>query len=307
MPAQVPPGHTRGAIVVIGPSSINVAETTNRLIPQRLGQQQLWQRFWSEAGGYGARIVICGTPGTEAESNHYHTLLTTMEADSVQQIQIATRTAAMEAHHNRTIEGATGILLLASAPFHLAALLGGTPLATAIRRANAQGKTVAGAGESAAFLCQHMITTNDAEEMPKPLLLRDLIHFAPGLGLVNRLLLTVASAAQPAMQHHLTALLTAVAHNPFLVGVTVEPDTGIVIYPDTTVEVIGANNVLLVDGHLISYTDIHEAKRGQSLSVHGVQLHLLKQGQTYNFDAHQVRPPSVSDIPVEGASEHVTF
>ncbi|MEZ4733549.1 MAG: hypothetical protein R3E79_41160 [Caldilineaceae bacterium] len=306
MPAPVPPGHTRGAIVVIGPNSTSIAETTNGLSQQR-GQQQLWQRFWSEAGGYGARIVICGTPGTEAESSAYHTLLMTMEAASVQQIQLATRGAALEADHSRAIEGATGILLLAPTPFHLAALLGGTPLATTIRRANARGKTVAGAGDSAAFLCQHMITANHTDERPKPRLLRDLIHFAPGLGLVNRLLFTVASAAKPTTQHHLVALLTAVAHNPFLIGVAIEANTGIVIYPDTTVEVFGANNVLLVDGHLISYTDIHEAKRDQLLSVHGVQLHLLKQGQTYNFDTHTVHPQSDTDIPVEGAPEHVTF
>jgi len=287
MPAPVPAGYTRGAIVVIGTTTT----------PER--QQPLLQRFWNEAGGYGARMLICATPGTETQSQAYCTLLQTMEAERVEQIQIHDRSATNNADYHAAIDQATGILLLATTPAHVAALIGGTQLATTIRRANARGKTVAGTGDSAAILCQHILQTDNDHSAANPLLHR--IQFAPGLGIVNRLLLAIEPQTQPAIQHQLAALLTAVAHNPFLIGVEIEPDTGIVIYADTTVEVFGANNVVIVDGHTISYTDVAETKRHSPISVHGVQLHVLKHGQTFNFDSHQARPQTVSDIPIEGA------
>lgn len=293
MPAPVPAGYTRGAIVVIG-------TTTNAAL-----QEQLLQRFWNEAGGYGARILICSAPGTERQSAGFAAQLRQMEAASVDALSISDRQAARQAEQ-QFVERATGILLLAPSPLHVAALIGGTQLATAIRRANAIGKTVAGAGASAAILCQHILTLQSAQPDIAPMLQRDLIQFAPGLGMVNRLLLTIEPQPQPAT-HQIAHLLTAVAYNPFLVGVDLEADTGIVIYPDTTLEVFGANNVLIVDGHAITHTDVTTTTRPSAGSVHGVQVHVLRHGQTFTFDAHEARPQPATDIPAEGAPNHQLF
>lgn len=126
MPAPVPAGYTRGALVVIGTTTTHAS------------QEQLLQRFWNEAGGYGARLLLCGTPGTEAQSTTYYDQLVAMEATSVTQMSVEERSTTTTAHYHNAIEQATGILLLAPTPFHVAALLGGTPLATALRRANAR-------------------------------------------------------------------------------------------------------------------------------------------------------------------------
>lgn len=288
MPAPVPAGYTRGAILLFNP-----------VTPER--QKALLQRFWNEAGGYGARILICEMPGSAAQSQLYGELLRQMEAEHVEQIQILERSATQNTAYHTAIDQATGILLLAATPLHAATLIGGTQLATILRRANARGKAVAGIGESAAILCQHMLQSQHEEEGAQPLLHRDLIQFTPGLGMVNRLLLAIEPPEQGPHLHQLAALLTAIAYNPFLVGVDIEADTGIVIYPDTTVEVFGANNVVIVDGSQISYTDVAETKRHTPISVHGVQLHVLKHGQTFHFDSRQVQPQAASEIPLEGA------
>lgn len=294
MPAPVPAGYTRGALVVLGTTTSPTA------------QEQLLQRFWNEAGGYGARLLICGTSGTETQSATYYEQLLAMEANSVTQVQINERSNATAPHYQSAIEQATGILLLAPSPFHIAALIGGTQLATTLRRANACGKTVAGAGSSAAILCQHMMTTSSPQPASSLMLPRDLIHFAPGLGMVNRLLLAVQPQPQPA-PYQLASLLTALAYNPFLVGVDIAPDTGMVIYPDATLEVFGANNVLIVDGHTVSHTDVMDGSVSGALSLHDVRLHLLKHGQTFNFDNHTVKPQPATDIPTAGAPDHVSF
>jgi cyanophycinase len=294
MPAPVPAGYTRGALVVIG-------TTTSATL-----QEQLLQRFWNEAGGYGARILLCAAPGTEKESGVYANQLRLMEAASVDLLPIQDRQSARNTAHQSSVERATGILLLAPSALHVAALIGGTQLATAIRRANAVGKAVAGAGPSAAILCQHILTQPNDQESGAPLLQRDLIQFAPGLGMVNRLILAVEPLPRPA-SHQLAGLLTAIAYNPFLVGVDIEADTGVVIYPDTTLEVFGVNNVLLVDGHTITHTDVTTVAHPNAGSVHSVQLHVLRHGQTFTFDTHTVKPQSPTDIPTEGAPNHQLF
>jgi hypothetical protein len=48
MPAPVPPGFTRGPILFLNPVD-------------EAGEQHLLQRFWTDAGGYGGRIVLIAT------------------------------------------------------------------------------------------------------------------------------------------------------------------------------------------------------------------------------------------------------
>ncbi len=286
MPSQVPPGYTRGAILFVGAMQDAASEAT------------LLQRFWDEAGAYGARILIISTIAEEnLVAERYRELFVNWESDSVTLLPIQNR---LEARHDRSavmVENATGILLVGDSALRMASTMGGTILATAIRRANARGKVVCGVGACASILCQHMIAYDNRTLIPHPFLHRRLIQFAPGLGIVNRLLLDSSNDPADGLAMRLSRLLSAVAHNPFLVGVSLELDTGVVVYPDTTLEVFGHNSALLVDGNEITYTDVHQYQEEGPLSVLGVQIHVLGRGYTFNFDARMVQPPDESDIP----------
>lgn len=294
MPSIVPPGYTRGPILFLGPTS-----ETAELRP-------LLQRFWNEAGGYGGRLLLIGA-GSTALLTTYAEALKTMEADSVQTLRIAQREDANHERHLHQVDEATGILLVAENGLHLAGLLGGTGLAQALRRANAHGKTIGGVGRSGAVLCQHMIADEARATHAHPFLHRRLIQFAPGLGLVNRLALDVEQSATTDLHGGLARLLTAVAYNPFLIGVSLEADTGIVVYPDTTLEVFGRYNALVVDGGPITHTSLHASDESQPPAVLNTVVHVLAAGYTFNFDQRVAQPPPPSDIPTEGAIDHVTF
>lgn len=303
MPAPVPPGFTRGPILFLGPTS-----------QQQVGhyaENQLLQRFIHEAGDYGARLAIVSSSASAAQQS-YQQLLAAMEVDSVETVTVATRSDAMTDTYTAQLEQATGILLVAESALQLAGLIGGTPLAQTIRRANAQGKVVCGVGRSASILCQHTIAFENRQQFPRPFVHRHLIQFAPGLGIVNRLVLDVEQEADIDLHGGVARLLAAVAYNPFLVGVSIEADTGIAVYPDTTLEVFGMNNVLIVDGNSISHTDVHEQdlpERNQhrpSVLLNST-LHVLSHGYTFNFDTREAHLPSQDDIPTEGGPAHVTF
>ncbi|MEZ4861363.1 MAG: cyanophycinase [Caldilineaceae bacterium] len=295
MPAPVPPGYTRGPLLFLGPATDVDAE------------QQLLQHFWNAAGGYGGRLLLVAVAAEQALVNHYSHLLTTMEAATITQLTIDQRAAARQPAHEAAVANATGILLLGQSALKLAGLIGGTPLAQAIRRANATGKTLCGIGRTAAILCQHMVAFETRDQRPHPFLHRHLIQFAPGLGLVNRLVLDVE--ANPSVDIHtgIARLLTAVAYNPFLVGVSLEANTGIALYSDTTLEVFGVNNVIIIDGGQVETTDVHEEEAERPVTIVGAQLHALTHGYTFNFDQHIVQPPPSSDIPTGGGPDGVTF
>jgi cyanophycinase len=294
MPAPIPPGHTRGPIVFLGSTS------------EGYTKDLLLQRFLNEAGGYGARIVVVGIGQSPAPAL-YQQGLASLEAERVQLLTIERRADALGSALTALLEQATGILLVAESALQLAGLIGGTPLAQTIRRANAQGKTVGGIGRSAAILCQHMIAFETRAQQPRPFVHRQLIQFAPGLGIVNRVVLDIEHDAAVDVHQGLARLLAAVAYNPFLVGVSIEADTGVVIYPDTTLEAFGANNVLVLDGNGVTHTNVHERDATKPAALLGTTLHLLSHGYTFNFDQRQAYPPPPSDIPTEGAPNHEPF
>lgn len=293
MPALVPPGFTRGPILFLGSAA-------NQPIDARL-----LQRFWTEAGSYGARILIVPTAASQAAADPYVQLFTQWEAGAINVLTVQNRPEAQQAHHLALIDQATAILILDGNPLRFASILGGTPVAQAIRRANARGKIVASIGRGGAILCQHMLVFEPSPADPEPFLHRRLIQFAPGLGIINRLVLDVTNGAE-GLQAGLGRLLTAVAYNPFLVGVNLEAGAGVAIYAESTLEVFGAGSVLLVDGAGISYTNVHEYEREEPLSLIGVQLHVLARGYTFNFDQRTVHPPVSSDIPMTVMPEQNT-
>jgi cyanophycinase len=287
MPAPVPAGFTRGSILFLGSCQSKQSEDL------------LLQHFWEEAGAYGSRIVLLPADEESATlARRYADLFTRWESDSVELILINSREAALRSTHLERIESATAILLLGENPVWLASILGGTPLAQAIRRANARGKAVGGYGRAAALLCEHMIAyETDTGDDRKPFLRRHLIHFAPGLGITNRAVIDVTPAESSAAMNRLARLLHAVAYNPFLVGVGLEVDTGAVIYADNTLEIFGQNSALLVDGAEMSHTDIHEFRRSTPLSLLGARVHVLGAKYTFNLQNRTGHAPMDSDIP----------
>jgi cyanophycinase len=292
MPAPVPSGYTRGSIQFIAACQDQQRE------------QELFQRFWEEGGAYGSRIVLLSAEGENAPTaDRCTSLFNEWESDSVTLLTVESRQAALHAGNLDQVEGATAILLLGANPLKLASLLGGTPLAQAIRRANARGKAIAGYGPAAALLCEHMIAFETGSEEELPFLRRHAIQFAPGLGITNRVVLDTTPSEPGDGWNRLARLLCAVAYNPFLLGVGLEVDTGAAIYADNTLEIFGQNSALIVDAAEMSYTDVHEFRRSTPLSMLGIKLNVLGPKYTFKLNERTAHRPDKSDIPDRAVPE----
>ncbi len=296
MPAPVPSGYTRGPILFLA----------RGLDPH--GKERLLQHFWESAGAYGSRITLVPTdPSSWEQAQELAGRFQAWESDTVDVLQVASRDDALRTELLDRIGQATAILLLGDHPLRLATLLGGTPLAQAIRRANARGKVVAGHGAGAALLCEHMIAFDAravrARESPVPFLHRHRIQLSPGLGITNRVVLDSTSQGVGEGRDRLARLLEAVAYNPFLVGLALERDTGAVLYPDNTLEIFGRHSALIVDAAGMTHTNVHAHQEPSPLSILGIQIHALGPGYTYRLQERTAHPPPPSDIPDQGVPE----
>lgn len=72
------------------------------------------------------------------------------------------------------------------------------------------------------------------------------------------------------------------AQNPFLVGISVDEDTDLVASPELGLEVVGSGAVTVLDGREMTYTNVNEIGRGESLAITDIRMHLLPSG--FRFD-----------------------
>ncbi len=269
-PAPVPSGAQRGPLLAIGGAE------------DKAGARRILRHFYQLAGGDQARLVLIPTASEDrqAAGQMHVELFKSIGAAQVELLPVFERRDAFDAAHLAPIQQATGIFLVGGNQLRFSALLGGAPLAQAIRRANARGVLVGGTSAGAAVLCEHMIAFGEQGSTP----IQRMVNFAPGLGLTNRLIID-----QHFSQRLRTGrLMAAAAYNPFLLGVGIDEDTAVVIEPDNRLRVIGQHSVVIVDCNSMDYTDIHKIEEVKPVAMLGVTMHILVDG--YGYDIEKRRP-----------------
>jgi cyanophycinase len=134
---------------------------------------------------------------------------------------------------------------------------------------------VAGTSAGAAFMPEHMIAGGIEGSTPQP----DMVTMAPGLGLTNKFIIDQHFRERD----RLGRLLTALAYNPFAVGLGLDEDTAAFIRPGDKLDVVGSGGITVIDPTELSYSSMDQARRGEPVSLIGVKLHILISGG--RFDA----------------------
>ncbi len=119
-----------------------------------------------------------------------------------------------------------------------------------------------------------MIVEGDSEASPK----RDSLLMAPGMGLVEEIVIDQHFA----QRGRLGRLLSAVAHNPYILGIGIDENTAVVVRPDAKFEVIGSSMVTVVDAASSTYTNVSELSHQEVLALTDTTLHILPAG--FGFD-----------------------
>lgn len=276
-PSPVPDGYVRGPIFYDGGAEDSVYNEYARYA------------FWNLAGGYGARIVVLTTNRGATEADYgYTAAFQSLEAASVRLVVVGDRSSGFDEAVIHHIEHSTAVFLSGGHPLRWSTTIGGTPLATAIRRANASGKAVGAVGGSAAFLGNHMLVY---DEQPLP-------RMAPGLGLTNRIL--VAAHFDAGKYGHL--LQMAIASNPYVLGIGLSDQAAFIRRADTMIEVVGLASLYLVDGQAMTATNVQSWKPGQRFEADGMRSLELQPDYRFDLESRTVQPPEINlPMPVRSS------
>ncbi|MBV8782762.1 MAG: cyanophycinase [Gammaproteobacteria bacterium] len=267
MPSRVPEGEIRGWIVPIGGAE------------NKENDRGILERFVELSGGDAADIIVIPTASRALETGpRYEQIFRDIGAARVDVMDFDTRRDCQEAGRLQRLEAASGIFFTGGNQLRLTTLLGGTPVARLIRQRNAHGVTVGGTSAGASILSEHMIAAGDEGSA----MIAGSVRLAPGLGLTNRFIIDQHFR----QRDRLGRLLTALAYNPFAVGIGLDEDTAAYIGPDDRLEVGGSGGVTIVDASEVSYSSIDKVSDGQPVCMLGLRLHILVAGASYDLSNH---------------------
>lgn len=266
----------RGLLMAIGGSE------------DKLGDRAILTAFVERAtGGKGPIAVFpCASGHARAVAKTYTEVFEGLGAE-VRTVHVETREDACDHAKVALLEGARAAFFTGGAQGRIVSLIGGTPMAQAVRRAYHDGMAVAGTSAGASVLCEHMIAQGRSGYAPR----RASVTMAPGLGLTKRLVIDQHFA----QRHRIGRLFAAVALNPFLIGVGIDEDTAVIVDGHQRLEALGRGTVTIVDGAAIAHTNIHEGTAHQAAAVLGLTVHVLTTGHGYDIDTRKPTWPAYTD------------
>jgi cyanophycinase len=264
-PSRVAEGATRGWIVPIGGAE------------NKENDRRILRRFVEVSGGADADIVVIPTASKMHETGtRYEAIFRDLGAARVTVMDFDTRRDCQEPNRLQRIDEATGIFFTGGNQLRLTALLGGTPVAQLIRKRNASGVTVGGTSAGASILSEHMIAFGDEGSS----VVAGSVRLAPGLGLTNRFVFDQHFRERD----RLGRLITALAYNPFAIGIGLDEDTAAFIGPDNTLEVEGSGAITVVDAGGMTFSSADSVSEGQPVAILGLKVHVLTPGTTFDLN-----------------------
>lgn len=270
-PSNETDNSTRGYIIPIGGAE------------ERLNSPDILNRFVDVCGGRKAKISIIPTASElEDTGRNYEKLFRTLGVRHARVLQLITREDCQKQEYLDYIAASDGVFMTGGNQLRLSTTLGGTQVAQLIRRRNAAGMHVAGTSAGAAFMAEHMIAGGLEGSTPSP----DMVTMAPGLGLTNSFIIDQHFR----QRDRLGRLLTALAYNPFAVGIGLDEDTAAFIRPGDELEVVGSGGITIIDPTHLTYSSMDRARRGEPVSLIGVGLHILVAGGRFDIATRTATP-----------------
>ncbi len=269
----------------MSPSNHTNRENRGYIIPiggaeEKLHNPEILDRFIEVCGGKSARIAIIPTASElEDTGRNYEKLFRKIGVKHAAVLNLLTRKDCQQPEFTDYIEKSDGVFMTGGNQLRLSTTLGGTPVAQTIRRRNAAGMHVAGTSAGAAFMPEHMIAGGAEGSTPSP----DMVTMAPGLGLTNNFIIDQHFR----QRDRLGRLLTALAYNPFAVGIGLDEDTAAFIRPGDDLEVVGSGGITIIDPTNLSYSSMDRARRGEPVSLVDVKLHILISGGRFEIQSRK--------------------
>jgi cyanophycinase len=240
--------------------------------------------FFNSAGGKLATIGIipCASQEPSIVGDRYYQLFETMGAQSVQVLDIRQPKECDQDRWLNILDECTGIFLTGGDQLRLYDLMIGSQFIQWIHeRVHAGRLVLAGTSAGAAIMGEKMIAGGSSGESPNSLL----VDLTEGLGFLPELLVD---------QHfhnrnRMARLISAIAAHPDKLGIGIDEDTCAAFEIDGTFNVLGKGTITIIDARGLTHTN-YPAIDESPLSLHNLTVHVLSQGDRYNYKERTVFP-----------------
>lgn len=202
--------------------------------------------------------------------------------ERVELLDIRTRDDAYNEEKAKKCSEAGGVFFTGGDQLRITSQIGDSPLYRCMRSCYEEGFLIAGTSAGAAAMPETMIVGGAGDESNRI----SSLSMAPGLGFLADVVIDSHFAERGRMGR----LIGAVAQNPRNLGIGIDEGTGILVNQGKHFEVMGPGAVYVVDGTGISFSSLSEENAEGVVSVHGVKLHVLGEGERFDLIKRQPLP-----------------
>lgn len=262
--------YKKGDLVIIGGAE------------DKYGESMILEKVVEIIGGEDARVGILTTATQHPEEvgEDYRNVFLRLGVKDTEILNINTRDDANLEDNIRRIRDVTGFFFTGGDQLRITSILGGTKAYEALHQSYNQGTAVIGTSAGASVMSSTMIVEGNNNDAARKCTLK----MAPGLSLLEGVIID---------QHfdqrgRLGRLLCGIAENPGILGIGIDEDTAIRVYPEEYFEVLGNNAVTVIDGKSIKSTNVSELKPDEILAITNASLHVLSKGYGFDFKRREV-------------------
>ena len=259
----------------------------------KYNERRILKKFLSLAGDQTAEVLIVPVASDfpEFASDVYVQAFRNLGVKSPRVLRATSRQDVFNADAETLLNGVSGVFITGGDQMRLVSILGGTKFAQKLGDMVVNTNiVVAGTSAGAAGMSASMIVRGESTPHPH----KNSVRLSPGLGFLKNIIID-----QHFTEHgRISRLITAVAYNPYNLGIGIDENTAIILNKEGVLEVFGAGTVTIVDGSQITYNEIAEVGEHESFSVCGVNLNILGDGLVYDYFARTpMQPPNEFLLP----------
>ncbi|MCX7614383.1 MAG: cyanophycinase [Clostridiales bacterium] len=259
----------RGYLIIIGGAEDKKGDSIIlRQAPKMLSSEDL------------LTILTTATEKPKEAGHDYKEVFKRLGVKHVEILNINTRDDADNEENADIIKKSKCIFMTGGDQLRITSILGGTRACLEIKNLYENGGIIMGTSAGASVMSSTMVVQGNDNEPARKCTLK----MAPGLGLLSGAIID---------QHfdqrgRFGRLLCGVAENPDVLGIGIDEDTAVKLFPDLHFEVIGSNAVTIIDGKSIQSSNVSELNPNEILAIMGVTVHTLPQGYGYELQNRKV-------------------
>jgi cyanophycinase len=253
----------KGYLIIIG----GAEDKTGESVILRRASEMLSGPDW-------LTVLTTATEQPQAAGRKYREVFTGLGVKNIRVLDISNREQAEDPENGTAIAKSKCVFFTGGDQLRITSILGGTRVNAELKNLYHGGGIVMGTSAGASAMTSTMVVQGNDNEPARKCTLK----MAPGLGLLGGVMVD---------QHfdqrgRFGRLLCGIAENPDVLGVGIDEDTAIKLYPDQHFEVIGSNAVTILDGKTIQSSNVSELNQNELLMITGVTVHTLPTG--YGFE-----------------------